>query len=302
METFLQRYYSQTDRNLGDPHAASRYRNQDKYLDLKDIVRRVFEDLLNVTGQESMLGYTETEFSLVAGQQFYLLPEGYRQFISFQKISSQVILNQMGTRSWYRGNPGIQIIESRRGFRLSYIPSNNEDDWVMGYLRAPGLLHFAQATSVGETSITFGTPENSEDGEIIKLKDYYNGMDVRIVQADVGAGQQREILKSFVTATGEVSCVLRHPWGTMPQGDEIIYEVCPTLGVEYDSLYAMDAAILELNRREKFDKAQSFRPEREKLWATARNYFASNVMDRAPTRVQPIRPEDLLPTGEAFGQ
>lgn len=288
MDSFLTRYYRLIDRNLGDPASANRYLKSDRLADLHTIDTQIYESLLNVLGMESLMGYAEAEIQLVANQEFYRFPVGFRHFFALEyRVESggtQYAAYRLKTKGPYQCKYAVEIISSHRGFRLRPGPLDTTT-WVLCYSRCPGLLHEANASGTSATTLITGTPA-TDRGTVIKLRDYYNGMEIR----ELTYGQVREVVGS-IPNTGNMTLQLRHAWDTVPPADTP-YEIRPTLPPEYDDLYAMDAAIPELNRRRLFDAARSLHPERHKLWNGARSYFISNTMDRGPARMSPNADED----------
>lgn len=288
MDSFLTRYYRQVDRNLGDPATANRYPKADRLSDLHTIDTQIFEGLLNVLGGESLMGYAEAEITLTAGQEFYRFPEGFRHFLSLEYRQTdgtiQWAVSRMRTKAPYKCRYGIEIITAHRGFRITPAPYDTTP-WVICYVRCPGKLHDALASEVSSKTLITGTPAE-DHGEVILLPDYYNGMEVR----ELTYGQTREIVGSKIF-DNRMTLQLRHAWDRLPPQDTP-YELRPILPPQYEDLYAMDAAILELNRRRLFDAATSLKTDRTKMWNAARSYYASNTMDRGPERLSPNAGDD----------
>lgn len=296
MEAFLERYYAGIDRHLTDPNATKRYTKAQKLADLHDIDRAIFESLLNVTGQESLIGYTEAVLTLQNGVVFYPLPEGFRQFIRLEFRTSTLTLAHLPSKAHYQERYGVEILTPGRGLRIYPAPAlSGDEDWVLIYQRAPGKLHYAKASAVGDKTIHSGVP-GTDAGELVLIDDYYNGMEIRIYSAGRGAPQQREIVWYKVMSDTQGVFHVRHPWATT-SGD-VYYEICPTLSLEYDSIYAFDAAMLTLDQRGHPDRSAALLRHRSNRWKKCLAYAASNVSDRGPARIRPLRPKDRMPTGE----
>lgn len=296
MESFIDRYFKDIDRNLNDPSSSTRYPKVDRLSDLHDISQDIFDDLSGSTMQESTLGYAEANIVIKNSVGFYLLPHGFRKFLGFeQRNSLGVATNVSGSKTHYSPSGGIQIITASRGFRINPPPQiSGNETWVLQYLRAPGLLHFAKTESVTLQTVETGTP-GTDAGELRLLPNYYNGMELHIYKAATGAGQIREV-ESFTVSGTKGIFHLRHEFDPLPTGT-VWYEVIPTLPYGYDSIYAMDATLLQLDRREKFEKVRSLIKHRRKKMQAAREYVISNVVDRGPSRIRPLSQEDLMPTG-----
>lgn len=298
MQAFLERFYEGVDRNLGDPHASARYPKSAKLADLHSVDRQIYESLLKVTGQESLLGYAEATITLKDGVEFYKLPPGFRQFRQLEKRTTdgrvQFIIR---SKPFYGSEYGVDIITASRGFRLSPPPRLDADqDWVLIYSRSTDLLHYAQTPSKpGSRTIFSGTP-GTNAGELVLIDDYYNGMGLRVYSASTGVPQEMEI--EFYRVLGDRGIFnFRHPFSPIPTGD-VWYEIMPVLPYPYDSIYALDVALLALNRREKPIKANSLIRDRRREWASCKSYYLSNVTDRGPSRTLPLTRMDLAATGE----
>jgi len=72
------------------------------------------------------------------------------------------------------------------------------------------------------------------------------------------------------------------------------YEICPTLPPPYDSIYALDVALLNLGRRLRPDQVEGMLVQRQKKWDAAKSLIQSNVADRPPERTLPQRGVDRM--------
>jgi hypothetical protein len=299
MEPFLRRYYTLVDRRLADPHDSKRYPNSAKYEDLIDIEEALFNELLKMAGQESLFGYAEATITLNSTDIFYRFPEGYRQFLVLERRDSsdrKRILDVIKTKPLYGTTYGIEILTATRGFKLDPPLNVTEpQDWVLKFLRSPGELHFAfvEDKDIKPKSVQMGTPPSDGGNAYPDVDDYYAGVELRIFQADVGVGQVRDVT-DFKNGT----FILRHEFSPLPQGN-VGYEIAPSVPRRYDSIYALDAAITQSIDREKFTKANALRLKRSQQWDSIRGLVVSNTMDRGPTRLKPLKSEDLLPSGDS---
>lgn len=132
-----------------------------------------------------------------------------------------------------------------------------------------------------------GTP-GTDCGSIIKMEDYYNGSLIRVYDATAGYPQTREVLDFYPdpTTTTEWHFKLRHPWATVPTGT-VKYEIRPALPQDYDRLYAIDVAIMQLDARINYVRKKQLETKRRKLLQACRSYFDRNVADRQPTVSHP---------------
>lgn len=294
--SFLQRYYARVDRELGDPHDSKRYPDADKYEDLIDFEEALFNELLKMIGQESLLGYAEATITLQPSTTFYRFPEGFRQFIKMERRDDTGrLLDTLGTKPIYGTDYAVEILTATKGFRLQpALIIDADQDWTLQFLRSPGELHYALVddSEIKLKSVQMGTPP-TDGGNTYSVDDYYAGVELRIYQADVGEGQVREVI-DFKNGT----FILRHAFDLLPQGD-VGYEIMPSVPRRYDSIYALDAARAQLIRREKFEKANALRARRAQQWDSLRSLVVSNTMDRGPTRIKPLKREDLIPSGDS---
>lgn len=296
MEAFLQRFYEEVKDNLADPHTSARLTMSKLLRDLHAADRDIFEQLLKATLQESNLGFAEATIPFVLKQEYYILPPGFRKFLRLVRFQNGIAIDAIGSKSHYQSRYAIEILTGDRGFRIQ--PALLEaTDWTMYYSRAPGQLHYAKAERVTETSLICGTPPVG-GGEVVTLDDYYNGMEARIFKAGVGVLQTR-VIKNSRVVDGKVVLFLRNAWIPTPSG-EVWYELCPTLPPPYDSLYALDVALLNMSRRARPDRAQELLLQRAKKWDSARSVIQSNVADRPPERTLPQRGADRMSSEVPF--
>jgi len=294
MQSLIERFYNDVDRNVGDPHTSVRFPKSEKLEALQDADREIFEELLKLVGIESWMGYAETEITIKDEQSFYLFPAGFRQFIQLEHRDSRGITDEvLRTKSFYDSIYGVDLLTADRGFRIFPAPLLTTGSiWHLIYLRAPGLLHHAKAAAVTDKSLTAGTP-GPDAGELVLIDDYYNGSMIRLYQTGNSAHPQTREVLSY--NNGVFS--LRHPWSPLPTG-EVQYETVPTLPFEYDSLYAIDVALSVLPQRDKRGKAQGlFRP-RKKKWRSCQQHFTANLSDRAPRRLRPLSLRNTATSGE----
>jgi hypothetical protein len=267
----------------------------------------VFEDAVKMAGPQSYPGYAEATITIVAEQAFYQLPFGCRVLVQLEKRNAsgnpETVIRS--TQFYQRG--GAIVLSNTRGFRLDPVPTSVEaGKWTLVYLRAPGPLHYAKASAVGDTTLTSGDPPTG-GGEIFLQPGFYSGVELRIFASDNFANLQSRVVTDFIV-TGPVQRSgslakprgvfhIREAWNPTPVGD-VWYEIAPTVPVGFDNIYALDAAIQELRVREKPLKAESLERERKKMWRAGENLIVKNVMDRAPQQMHPPNAQDSVSTGE----
>lgn len=295
VKPFLERFYASIFRKIGDAHESDRLTKANLYQQLTTVNQQIFDQLIGLTLPESTFFYAEAEIVLEDGVSFYRLPPGFRQFLRMETRNTVTGGTEfmLGSKSHYGYGRGIEILSGNRGFRLYPPPilSGNQT-WIMKFLRGPGLIHHARAKRVGD-KIVVGREPDEDAGELVRVNDYYNGLDLRICDTlETG-----EILNFDATT---LTFHLRHSWDTVV-GDDVCYEVCPCLPYPYDSIFACDVAIEIMSDRPKLvEKIVAQLPIREKAWNAAVEWVVSNVADRPPKRIYPPGPYDLMPDGEGM--
>lgn len=291
-ESFIQRFLDEVDDNLADPHSQKRLPPAVRLRNLHTVQTRIFERLLNTAGNESSIGRAEVSFTIEADRDRYPLPPGFRNFLGLE-------LRQDGDPDDLRGRlrsigphdsgPGVEILDGQRGCLIRPRPDSDlAGEWTLIFRKGPIQLHYARAASITAYALLSGAPPTN-GGELVRLPDYYAGSLIRVYQADSGAPQVRECIGNTVGDEG-VTLHFQSPWDPLPTG-QVWYEVCPDLPLAYDSLYAMDVALLNAARRNTSIRIRAgLRDERSELWNACRNYFLSNISDRAPSRARP--PDD----------
>jgi len=300
VKPFLERFLEEVDDNLGDPHAAKRLSVSKKLRDLYTLDRMLFEACLDANLIESVIGHTQTRITLEGSREFYPLPPDFRAFYEMKQTASDGSTRQANTKGFYEQGDGIQILTASRGMRINPLPASTAiGDWTLTYAKAPPMLHYAVAAEVGDKMIRLGTPgENA--GEVVKVDGYYDGVEIRAVSANVGAPQSRVIASSTVSRNGDVVCQLRDAWTPKPTGT-VVYEVSPTLPPPYDSIYAMDVALINMDRRKQHAQAERMKLWRSHLWNGVKSYLQTTKFDRDHKRTFPVEGLDLMPSGDMRG-
>jgi len=149
MDSFLEQFYAAVTVELGDPHLSRRLTDAQKLIDLGPVEKIIWEELLQVTGQESAIGRAEATITLENGKSFYPLPGNFRQFVSFQYWTDgdrKYVENQLPSIPLHDPGPGVEILSSQRGMMIRPEPQLSADqDWTLTYLKGPVILHHATA-------------------------------------------------------------------------------------------------------------------------------------------------------------
>jgi len=83
-ESFLNRYYDLVDDYVADPAKSRRLTKEKKLRDFPAIEQQVWERLVGASGQESMIGRSESTVTITNDKSFYELPGNFRTFIQFE--------------------------------------------------------------------------------------------------------------------------------------------------------------------------------------------------------------------------
>ncbi|MFM9966699.1 MAG: hypothetical protein ACKV2Q_36465 [Planctomycetaceae bacterium] len=285
---FLQRFYDDVAKHMGDPPGSRRIARSDLYEDLIKADRALWEQFCAASGQESTLGESESEISFTADEAFYPFPGEFRQFLRMEKRRNgnrNEVYDRLGTIPFNSPGPGLEIRDAQRGMVVRPMPElDDEDPWTLVYMKSTIKLHFGTAKSVSDRGLVAG-PLGTDGGEIVSLPGYYDNAMIHVVSADVGGGQFREC-KSSKVVDGNVSFVLRFPWQIKPTGT-VVYEVCPCLPPEYDGVYALAVAAERLVGRNNPQRRASVIQQFQAAFGSAIRYLTSNTADRAPERMIP---------------
>jgi hypothetical protein len=284
MDPFLSRFYTAVDDYLGDPHTSARFPNASKLLAFNVAERRIFEDLLRISGQESYLGRAETTISLVADRNHYHFPPAFRQFWKLEYREDgdpDLVTNALPTIGEWSPGPGIIIVDANRGFIVRPVPDTDET-WYLVYQKGPIEIHYGTVTASTNitntgTQATLKVAASPTAGTVSTRDDYYNGSLLHIVSATAGEGQILEVT-DYVALTGVLT--LRHLFDTTPTGT-VVYEIMPTVPPQYDDIYAIDVA-LEKARIRRSGNVGNLLQARKDLWKAVTNFFTSNLADRLP--------------------
>lgn len=293
-QSFIERFYEDVNANLDDSQTSKRITRPGKLRLLHVVEKMIWERILMVSGQESIVGRTEIDITIKNDKEFYLLPGNFRQFILLERRTdgdSNLVTATLRSIPLFDAGPGIVVLSEQRGFMIKPKPIlDGPETWTMVYQKGPVRLHHAAARAVGAQTLTGQLP-GTDGGQMILNDNYYNGSLLMVYQADTGQEQVREIVdwdaKSMVFQ-------MRHAWEPLPTGD-IKYEIRPILPPDYDDLYAMDVAIRILGRRARTRGRIGLKQDRNDLWQACKSYFLSNVADRGPSRILPYDPNEVDP-------
>jgi hypothetical protein len=135
--------------------------------------------------------------------------------------------------------------------------------------------------------ITSGTPATNY-GEVVARPDYYNGSMVRIYDADMYEGDEKEVIDyAYDSVDGLWHFKLRHQFENVPTSAK--YEIMPLLPSGLDDLYAIDVAMRHLGRRTRRGARRELKEARHDLWQACVRWVTSNTADRAPERI--VKPD-----------
>lgn len=294
MQALLERFYEDVDANLDDPATSKRITKAKKLRLLYVAEKMIWERILMISGQESIVGRSESTITVQDDKEFYLLPGNFRQFLGFERRLDGDTNNVTATLKsipLFDSGPGVVVLSEQRGMMIKPKPTlNGDESWTLIYQKGTVRLHHAIAAGVTEKTLTGATP-GADAGEMVLNDGYYNGSLLMVHDAETGQEQTREIVDW--DAAGKVFH-LRHAWSTLPTGT-IRYEIRPTLPTDYDDLYAMDVAIRILGRRSRTRGRVGLKQDRKDLWQACKSYFLSNVADRAPARLLPVNYDEVDP-------
>ena len=294
MQALLERFYEDVDANLDDPATSKRITKGKKLRLLHVAEKMIWERILMLSGQESIVGRAESTITVENDKEFYLLPGNFRQFLGFERRTDG---DSAQVRAFLRSiplfdiGPGVVVLSEQRGMMIKPKPvTDGDEDWTLIYQKGSVRLHHSKAARVTEKTLVATTP-GANAGEMVLNAGYYNGSLLMVYDADTGQEQTREIVGWEPSSK---VFHLRHAWTTLPTGT-ILYEIRPTLPTYYDDLYAMDVAIRILGRRSRARGRQGLKQDRRDLWEACKSYFLSNVADRAPARLMPVDPNEVDP-------
>lgn len=304
--SFIERYLDEVDDNLADPHSQKRLPISKRLRDLFTIQNMHFESLLNLTGQESSIGYFEDTVVVESGRSFYPLPPRYRQFLAFERRvggDRENIDFTMDSVHGYMGRAGIEILHRERGFRILPTPGTLEaGNWTLVYRQGPPKLFYGVVNSINEDgdSVVVDVPASADAGEMVALSNYYAGAILNIYAGFTGVPQARVIASSVYDGDAEQTTFnLRDALDPIPADSEaggaLLAEIMPDVPMGLDSIYAMDCAIINAGRRTRIALRSGLRQDRGLLWASVANFYTNNVADRAPGRVVPARADEVDP-------
>lgn len=293
--SFLTRFYAEVADCLADPSSSKRFPNSARYRDLFKVQSKLYNRILNGSGQGCDLGRTEITVSIVEDQRYYPLPPLFQQFIAFERRTEgdprlvEIALPSLDT--WGPG-PGLRILRDQNTFEFSPQPNAAYvGDWTLVYRRGPCKLHYATAANVAADSFDAGTP-STDAGDLVKIADYYAGVPFRIYSASAGAPQVNICTGNTVSGGGTVTLEFaKRDWSPVPSGT-VLYEVMPELDEDVEGLYAIDVALLASSRRTNLTRRAGLLVEREDLWRAARGKYGNTAADRPNERSRPPRPYD----------
>ena len=294
---FLDTYYNQLDDNLNDPSITKRITKAKKLELLTQIEATIWERLLTITGQESLLGYTEVDMTISNDTDEYALPGNFRQFLKFEKRKNgdrDDIQGHLSSVPYYSNDMGVVINSQLRGMRIQPVPDLSADEtWTLSYMKGP-VQHFSTTgTWVTGTTFDLSTP-SAGYGQVIGNDDYYNGSILRVTDSGSAtpASSYDLQVREVTDFDGSNSRVTMTAWSPAWTAGTITVETATALPEGLNAIYALDAAIHILGRRGKAAHRRALIQERAELWNACKNFYLSNVADRGPGRVLPHDPHE----------
>lgn len=301
---FLARYFDEVDDCLADPHSQKRLTKAMRYASLYKIQQSIFERFLNFTGQESNLGYCESDVTIVEGQTFYKLPPLFRQFLWFEMWNDgdrEQVLYKLGSVHSMMIAAGIEILSGQDGFKIyPEPPASWAGTWKMGYRKGPCKVCYGAVYSISADALTVvGTaPASSDAGELSRLANYYAGAKLNIYDGETDVPQCAVVASSsYNSANSRTTFVLRTALSPKPTGvnPTLKWEILPDLPEGYDGIYAIRCAIENTSRRTRITAKATLKDDYQEAYRTAAAYYGQNVADRAPTRLIPPRGDEIDP-------
>ena len=122
-KAFLERFIRSVKKEVADPQTSGRLVTEDLLEDLHSADRDVFDELLRIVGQESLLGYAEKTVTFQNAIGFYTFPEGFRQFVQLERRVGGYAVDILRSKQFYSQRRGVDVLSSTRGFRIFPAPS-----------------------------------------------------------------------------------------------------------------------------------------------------------------------------------
>ena len=301
---FLDRYYDEVDDCLADPHSQKRLTKPQRYAELYKTQQHLFERFLNMTGQESSIGYCESIITVVAGQSFYPLPPLFRQFLAFEMWNGgdrDDVIMKLPSVHGMMVAAGVEILAANQGMIIHPAPPDSwAGDWTLIYRKGPAKVCHGVVYSISADAITVvGTaPATADDGTVSKLSDYYAGSILNIYDGESDVPQSAVIQSSsYNSANSRTTFTLRTALSPKPVGvnPTLKWEISPDLPEGYDSIYAIQCAIRNASYRNRITAKATLKDDHQEAMKTAANYYLQNVADRSPTRLIPPRGDEIDP-------
>lgn len=294
MESFLERYYEQVNRELGDPPTSNRLTKAQKLADFYSIEAVLYENLLSATGHESLIGRTEVFVNFTEGVDTYRFPENYRNYLSLEKRQADnpdIVLARLRTITEFHPGPGVLLLGARKAFKIRPAPSiDSTNEWTLTYQRLWGRIHYGRCSIPHARALVHEGPMADGAGELVRRANYYRGAQINVYGGVSGIPQQNTVDSS--SEAGVFSFV--HPWDPLPKGDAdnpLMYEVLPTIPYEHEQLYAVEAAIRNSPRRHNEQWQNTVAATQQRLWNACLSHFSKATTERPSQAILP--PEDL---------
>lgn len=282
MQAFIEDYLEWVTEILGDPGKNKRTTHSMWLRDLHAHHLKIFERLLQVSGDESLIGYHETDITLEDRKEFYSLPGNFRKFIGFERRldgDPTKVTDRMGTVPQWSGDRGIVLLDHHRGFQVRpLLLIGDNQTWTLRYQKGPIHLHWGSVNvdevRIGRNTFTLAEDVPAEQGTLINREDYYKGELIYLVETD----QVSEVTAYSVTKR---RCTLRHTFSPPPTG-LVKYEFRTVLDRGIDKLFALAVAIEKTAARADPDKRRLLISEFKEFFASAKKYLRDLTSDRPP--------------------
>ncbi len=116
--SFLERFYEDVNANLDDSQTSKRISKAGKLRLLHVVEKMIWERILMLSGQESIVGRTEVTIEIENDKEFYLLPGNFRQFIVLEERTdgdSNLVTNVLRSIPLFDGGPGVVNAKTTTG-------------------------------------------------------------------------------------------------------------------------------------------------------------------------------------------
>jgi hypothetical protein len=232
---FLSDVVSLVRKATDEPSQSPKYTDGDIVELLQAGMDAVITDIHVNTDHPIVVRYSIT---LVDGTQDYILPPNVAELIRVAKVNTTSGLPE------YEAWPGSHFNPGGHGWKLEGNTIRLLRDWdstdtlqLMYHPNAESAMHKAQASAVGDTSVTF--PSSVTDGTLGLRPNEYAGMLIRILSSTQNIQEER-VCTAYNVATRVAT--INKAWDTTPTGT-VVYEVVPIYSRLIKHVVALRTAI-----------------------------------------------------------